>query len=172
MFFQWHFFFGISLSVLDRVVLLIEWLQSGCCKPPTACTYNNMETMVSQDPDCYRWNNAPTLLCYDCDSCKAAVLEDIRRTWHKLAVLIVIVLVFLIATYSIGCCAYQNTKRAQMGYPYGVNGMSKVRPRWDYYWWDTLCLSTNLIMINIYTYFWLFNAGGDGGMIEEDGFIS
>lgn len=106
--------------------------QSGCCKPPTSCNYN-MPTMA-QDPDCYRWNNAPTLLCYECDSCKAGVLEDVRRDWHKLSVLNIVMLVVLIGIYSIGCCAFQNTRRAQTDYPYGENQMTKVRPRWDYYW--------------------------------------
>ena len=109
--------------------------QSGCCKPPTACNYNNvMATPVAQDPDCYRWNNAPNLLCYECDSCKAGVLEDIRRDWHKLSVLNIVMLVFLIGIYCIGCCAFQNTKRAETDYPYGENHMKRVRPRWDYYW--------------------------------------
>lgn len=107
-------------------------MQSGCCKPPTACNYNNIETM--EDPDCYRWNNAPAFLCYDCDSCKAGVLENIRRDWHKISVLNVVVLVFLIGIYSIGCCAFRNARRAETDYPHGENRMTKVKPRWDYYW--------------------------------------
>lgn len=109
-------------------------IQSGCCKPPTTCSYNTV-TAVAQDPDCYRWNNAPNLLCYECDSCKAGVLEDIRRDWHKLSVLNIFMLVVLICIYSIGCCAFQNTKRAETDYPHGENRMKRVRPRWDYYWW-------------------------------------
>ncbi|XWS07928.1 hypothetical protein CRYUN_Cryun41cG0033700 [Craigia yunnanensis] len=109
-------------------------VQSGCCKPPTSCNYN-MVTMDAQNPDCYRWNNAPTMLCYECDSCKAGVLESVRRDWHKLSVLNIVMLLLLIGIYSIGCCAFQNTKRAETDYPYGQNQMSKVRPRWDYYWW-------------------------------------
>ncbi|KAI3426701.1 uncharacterized protein J3R85_009761 [Psidium guajava] len=109
-------------------------VQSGCCKPPTSCNYN-MATMVAQNPDCYKWNNAPTILCYDCDSCKAGVLEEMRHTWLKLAVLSIVMLVLLICIYSIGCCAFRNTKRAETDHPYGENQMTKVRPRWDYYWW-------------------------------------
>ncbi|GFS37012.1 tetraspanin5 [Actinidia rufa] len=105
---------------------------SGCCKPPTSCNYG--VTMLAQDPDCYRWNNAPNLLCYECDSCKAGVLESVRNDWHKLSVLNIVMLVLLIGIYSIGCCAFQNTKRAKTDYPYGENRMSKVRPRWDFYW--------------------------------------
>lgn len=116
--------------------MVVFWImQSGCCKPPTACTYNVATMMMTQDPDCYRWNNAPNLLCYECDSCKAGVLEDIRGNWHKLSVLTVTMLVLLIGIYSIGCCAFRNTRRAETDYPYGENRMTKVRPRWDYHWW-------------------------------------
>ncbi|CAI0411728.1 unnamed protein product [Linum tenue] len=111
-----------------------EWMQSGCCKPPTACDYN-MATTVAQEQDCYKWNNAAELLCYECESCKAGVLEEIRRDWHKMSVLNVVVLVALIALYCVGCCAFRNTQRAESDYPYGVNRMSKIRPRWDYYWY-------------------------------------
>ncbi|CAI9091078.1 OLC1v1026001C1 [Oldenlandia corymbosa var. corymbosa] len=107
-------------------------IQSGCCKPPTSCTYGAV--VMNQDPDCSLWNNAPSLLCYECDSCKAGVLEDVRRDWHKLSVLNIVMLVILIGIYSIGCCAFQNTKRAESDYPYGRNRMSKIRPRWDFYW--------------------------------------
>ncbi|KAL9235186.1 hypothetical protein vseg_009973 [Gypsophila vaccaria] len=110
-------------------------IQSGCCKPPTSCTYGAATEMMDQDPDCYKWNNDPTLLCYDCDSCKAGVLETIRRDWHKISVLLVVVLILLIGIYCIGCCAFQNARRVETDYPYGHNRMTKVRPRWDFYWW-------------------------------------
>ncbi|CAI8593954.1 unnamed protein product [Vicia faba] len=115
-----------SLDVMEKDMSPI---QSGCCKPPTSCN-TNME-----DNDCYRWNNAANILCYNCDSCKAGVLENIRRDWHKISVLSVVVLVFLIGIYSIGCCAFRNARRAQTDYPHGENRMSKVRPRWDYHCW-------------------------------------
>lgn len=108
-------------------------MQSGCCKPPTSCNYDTA-TAVAQDPDCYRWNNAPAVLCYGCDSCKAGVMEDIRRGWHKLSVFNIVMVVVLICIYSIGCCAFQNSKRSETDYPYGPNRMSKIRPGWDYHW--------------------------------------
>ncbi|KAL9317791.1 hypothetical protein ACSQ67_014308 [Phaseolus vulgaris] len=123
-----------SWTLLDYMQRDISPIQSGCCKPPTACNYNVEAMMMTQDPDCYRWNNAPNLLCYECDSCKAGVLEDIRGNWHKLSVLTVTMLVLLIGIYSIGCCAFRNTKRSETDYPYGENRMTKVRPRWDYHW--------------------------------------
>ncbi|KAK6933332.1 Tetraspanin/Peripherin [Dillenia turbinata] len=111
---------------------IASWTPSGCCKPPTSCNY---ATSVAQDIDCYRWNNAPSVLCYDCDSCKAGVLEDVRIDWHKISVLNVVMLVLLICIYSIGCCAFRNTRRAETDYPYGENRMTKIRPRWDFHWW-------------------------------------
>lgn len=87
-----------------------------------------------QDADCSRWNNAPTALCYECDSCKAGVLESIRVDWRKISVLSIVVIVLLIGVYSVGCCAFRNTRRAATDYPHGENRMRKVGPRWDYHW--------------------------------------
>ncbi|XP_077217399.1 tetraspanin-6-like [Tasmannia lanceolata] len=123
---------------LDYLERDMSPIQSGCCKPPTSCSYGSNEMMVAQDQDCFRWNNAAGLLCYECDSCKAGVLEDVKRDWHKLSVLNVVVLVFLIAIYCIGCCAFRNSRRQQGDYAYGANRMTKVRPRWDFYWWRWL----------------------------------
>nr|GMD37031.1 tetraspanin-6 [Ipomoea batatas]GME02194.1 tetraspanin-6 [Ipomoea batatas] len=111
-------------------------IQSGCCKPPTSCNYAG--AVMAEDPDCYRWSSDANLLCYECDSCKAAVLEDVKRDWQKVSVLNIVVLVFLIGIYSIGCCAFQNAKRAETEYEHGPNRMSKVRPRWDFHWWRWL----------------------------------
>lgn len=144
------FFFFIYILFFN---FLWGGAQSGCCKPPTACNYN-MAPTVAQDPDCYRWNNAPNLLCYECDSCKAGVLEDIRRDWHKLSVLNIVMLVLLIGIYCIGCCAFQNTKRAETDYPYGENRMRKVRPRWDYYWY--VKTHTCLYTIILFELKWVF----------------
>ncbi|XP_050250175.1 tetraspanin-5 isoform X6 [Quercus robur] len=124
-------------SVSQRLQKELMSLMSDCCNPPTSCDYN-MATAVAQDPDCYHWNNAPDLLCYECDSCKAGVLENVRRDWHKLSVLNIVMLVFLIGIYSIGCCAFRNTKRAETEYPYGVNRVKHIKPRWDYHWWRWL----------------------------------
>jgi hypothetical protein len=90
----------------------------------------------AQDEDCYRWNNAPDILCYQCNSCKAGVMEQIRQDWHKIAVLDVIVLAALICICACGCCAFRNARRSLSEYPYGVNQMSKINPRWDYYWYS------------------------------------
>ena len=98
----------------------------------------------AQDEDCYRWNNAANILCYQCNSCKAGVMEQIRQDWHKISILNVIVLVALICICSCGCCAFRNARRSMSEYPYGVNRMSKINPRWDYYWYSAKCFSCTL----------------------------
>lgn len=75
------------------------------------------------------------MLCYECDSCRAGVLEQVRKDWQKVTVLNVVVLAFLAGVYSLGCCAFRNARRSGADFPRGENRMSKVRPRWDYYWW-------------------------------------
>ncbi|XP_078159616.1 tetraspanin-6-like [Carex rostrata] len=110
-------------------------VQSGCCKPPTSCAYNIVGTMVVFDEDCYRWSNDSGLLCYRCNSCKAGVLEQVRRDWHNISVLNIVVVVFLMAVYAIGCCAFRNVRRAESEYPHSTHAtMSKIHPRWDYHW--------------------------------------
>ncbi|WOL04628.1 tetraspanin-6 [Canna indica] len=131
---------------LDYLQRDLSPIQSGCCKPPTSCTYTEGAAMAAQDEDCYKWNNAPNILCYACDSCKAGVLEQVRMDWHKLTVLNVVVLIILIAIYSIGCCAFRNARRAESEYPYGENRMSKIHPRWDYYWYLTWLFSSYIFL--------------------------
>ncbi|KAI3748634.1 hypothetical protein L6452_11866 [Arctium lappa] len=106
-------------------------IQSGCCKPPSACNYE--APMMTQDADCYKWNNDPNMLCYECDSCKAGVLEDVRRDWHKLSILNIVMVMLLIGIYFVGCCAFQNAKKADSYYPHSQSRMYKTRPKWNFY---------------------------------------
>ncbi|CAD5191808.1 unnamed protein product [Musa acuminata subsp. malaccensis] len=94
-------------------------IQSGCCKPPTACNFIYVnETFWTKPvgyntsvPDCNAWQNDQSVLCYDCQSCKAGVLANIKSDWKKVAIVNVVFLVFLIVVYSIGCCAFRNNRR-------------------------------------------------------------
>ncbi|KAJ7295154.1 hypothetical protein O6H91_03G105500 [Diphasiastrum complanatum] len=99
-------------------------LQSGCCKPPFACKFvfeNATEwdnsTNPNADPDCILWTNEN--LCFSCDSCRAGVLQNIKQDWHRIAILNIIMIIFLIAVYSIGCCAFRNARRDGTYSPYG-----------------------------------------------------
>lgn len=92
-------------------------IQSGCCMPPAICGYSivgptnwNNPSNVSAEPDCSEWSNVQSQLCYDCDSCRAGVLANVKQEWRKVAVLSVVVLIALIIVYIIGCCAFRNAQ--------------------------------------------------------------
>ncbi|KAI3912048.1 hypothetical protein MKW98_007575 [Papaver atlanticum] len=93
-------------------------IQSGCCKPPDECgfqynsatVWDNNGNTTSANPDCATWKSAPTALCFDCQSCKAGVLANLKNDWKKVAVLNIILLIFLFIVYSIGCCAFRNNR--------------------------------------------------------------
>ncbi|KAK7265331.1 hypothetical protein RJT34_32950 [Clitoria ternatea] len=93
-------------------------LQSGCCKPSDDCkfTYQSPtnwtkgENATYSNPDCDAWNNDPSILCFNCQSCKAGLLQNLKTDWKKVAIVNIIFLVFLIIVYSIGCCAFRNNR--------------------------------------------------------------
>lgn len=94
-------------------------MQSGCCKPPSYCglQFENATTWTMPekgpavpDPDCKIWSNERTQLCFDCESCKKAALENIRREWRILALINSCILLSITIIYSIGCCALRNNQ--------------------------------------------------------------
>ncbi|WZZ02647.1 tetraspanin-2 [Brassica rapa] len=92
-------------------------LQSGCCKPPTACGYNFVNPTLWQNPtnmaadaDCYLWNNDQSQLCYNCNSCKAGLLGNLRKDWRKANLILIITVVVLIWVYVIACSAFRNAQ--------------------------------------------------------------
>ncbi|KAL6603903.1 hypothetical protein ACP70R_044264 [Stipagrostis hirtigluma subsp. patula] len=92
-------------------------VQSGCCKPPTACGYAYVSPTVwtspanpAADADCAAWSNDPAQLCYGCGSCKAGVLGGLREEWRKANVALLVAAVALIFVYVIGCSAFRNAQ--------------------------------------------------------------
>ncbi|KAL7200163.1 hypothetical protein ACSBR2_022296 [Camellia fascicularis] len=93
-------------------------VQSGCCKPSNDCNFtyisptNWTTSAISSytNSDCKLWNNDPSILCFDCQSCKAGLLDSIKHDWKKVAVINIIFLVILVIVYSIGCCAFRNNR--------------------------------------------------------------
>lgn len=93
-------------------------LQSGCCKPSNDCGFTYVSptnwisttTTPANNSDCSLWSNDPNVLCYDCQSCKAGLLDNLKSDWKRVAVINIIFLVFLIIVYSIGCCAFRNNR--------------------------------------------------------------
>ncbi|KAL6520689.1 Tetraspanin-8 [Orobanche minor] len=93
-------------------------LQSGCCKPSDDCNFHYVSptnwtrgpTSSTTNPDCTSWSNDPNMLCYNCGSCKAGLLDNIKSDWKRVAVINIVFLVFLIIVYSVGCCAFRNNR--------------------------------------------------------------
>ncbi|CAN7090401.1 unnamed protein product, partial [Brassica rapa subsp. narinosa] len=101
----------VNSDTLSNVV------QSGCCKPPTACGYNFVNptlwlnpTNMAADADCYLWSNDQSQLCYNCNSCKAGLLGNLRQDWRKANLILIITVVVLIWVYVIACNAFRNAQ--------------------------------------------------------------
>lgn len=113
-------------------------IQSGCCKPQRECGYvYENETVwrpregvvVGSNPDCTRWSNDQHLLCYDCDSCKAGVLATLKKSWRKVSVINIPVLVTLVVLYIIAYAAYKNNRRINNCEPCGQTRMTTLQPK-------------------------------------------
>uniref|UniRef100_A0A1D1YNR1 Tetraspanin-31 n=1 Tax=Anthurium amnicola TaxID=1678845 RepID=A0A1D1YNR1_9ARAE len=92
-------------------------LQSGCCKPPTVCGYGYVNPTLwinpvnpGADADCVAWSNDQTQLCYNCDSCKAGLLGNLRSDWRKANVALIVAAVALICVYVVACSAFKNAQ--------------------------------------------------------------
>ncbi|KAJ0984927.1 hypothetical protein J5N97_003283 [Dioscorea zingiberensis] len=91
-------------------------IQSGCCKPPTECGFIYRNPTVWDKPagfstsnsDCNAWQNDASILCYECQSCKAGVTENLKADWKKVAIINIVFLALLIIVYAIGCRAFSN----------------------------------------------------------------
>jgi len=96
-------------------------VQSGCCKPPTWCRFRyvnatfweaprpgSLPPAAASDGDCRAWSNDQQVLCFECDACKAGVLETVNKKWKTVAIVNVSLLAFLIVVYTIGCCALRS----------------------------------------------------------------
>ncbi|KAK2987565.1 hypothetical protein RJ640_021619 [Escallonia rubra] len=95
--------------------------QSGCCKPPTICGYQYVNPIMWINPtnpiadaDCSIWNNDASQLCYNCNSCKAGLLGNLRREWRKANVILIVMVVVLIWVYLIACSAYRNAQTEEL----------------------------------------------------------
>lgn len=86
--------------------------------------------MVPSNPDCTKWNNDQAQLCYDCNSCKAGVLATLKKSWRKVSVINIVVLIILAIVYVIGIAAFRNNRRIDNEEPSGEARMEKARPSW------------------------------------------
>lgn len=95
-------------------------VQAGCCIPPVACgfQYQNATFWIprtsgpaAKDNDCSAWSNHQQTLCYNCDSCKAGVITNVKKQWRVLATINFCLAVFIAIFYSAGCCDMRNKNR-------------------------------------------------------------
>ncbi|KAL5773027.1 hypothetical protein ACOSQ2_012951 [Xanthoceras sorbifolium] len=101
-------------------------VQSGCCKPSSDCKFTHEGPMnwnktngVYKNPDCSKWENTVDILCYNCLSCKAGVIDQVRGDCIGLSIANAIVLGLVIIFYVIGCCACcNNMNRKNRAYVY------------------------------------------------------
>ncbi|MCL7040797.1 hypothetical protein MKW94_024418 [Papaver nudicaule] len=91
-----------NLSPKQFYLQHLSSIQSGCCKPPTQCGlvyrspthYDRPVSFKSSNPDCTSWNN--TDLCFNCNACKAGVLENMRMDWKIVGKISIVCVIFLI----------------------------------------------------------------------------
>jgi len=95
----------------------LSLIQSGCCQPPAYCGFQSQNATywvvpktgpAVPDQDCKTWSNVQKELCFDCESCKTAVLDNIKKDWRFIAIINSIILIIVIIVYSIGCCAIKS----------------------------------------------------------------
>ncbi|GAB2219678.1 hypothetical protein Droror1_Dr00007315 [Drosera rotundifolia] len=105
------------VSASDFFMAHLSPIQSGCCKPPTACGYQYVNptmwinpTNPTADPDCTLWSSDQSQLCYSCSSCKAGLLGNLRLEWRKANLVLIATVVVLICVYVIACSAFRNAQ--------------------------------------------------------------
>ncbi|GMI81133.1 tetraspanin8 [Hibiscus trionum] len=109
----------LNTSLTDFYHAHLSPIQSGCCKPsddcqftyvgPTNWTRGNGASTIN--PDCKLWDNNLETLCFNCQSCKAGFIDNLKSSWKKVALVNIVFLIFLIVVYSVGCCAFRNNRR-------------------------------------------------------------
>lgn len=95
-------------------------LESGCCRPPVGCGFpqTNITTFTIPVstftiPDCGRWSNNASVMCYNCDSCKGGVAQYVREEWQVVSFVMLAVVLLLSFLYCVGCCARYNAGQAE-----------------------------------------------------------
>ncbi|XP_074368682.1 tetraspanin-7-like isoform X1 [Apium graveolens] len=109
--------YALADNVSSSFACVAFFIISGCCKPSDSCNFTYVSptnwtktTNAAPNTDCALWDNDPSVLCFNCQSCKAGMLDNIKSDWKRVAVVNVIFLICLIIVYSIGCCAFRNNR--------------------------------------------------------------
>ncbi|CAH9087602.1 unnamed protein product, partial [Cuscuta europaea] len=96
-------------------------LKSGCCNPPSGChiiKYQNPTNSSVDITECRIWSNDQNILCYDCQSCKAGLIKEVKRNWNRVAIANMSFIAFLVVVLVVGCCAITNhlTENSRLRY--------------------------------------------------------
>ncbi|MED6226285.1 hypothetical protein PIB30_102072, partial [Stylosanthes scabra] len=77
-------FLGDTFNIFNHEKLLSAEL---CCKPSDECKFVNQRANVwikgtnatYSNSDCDAWSNDSNILCYNCESCKVGLIEDLKN---------------------------------------------------------------------------------------------
>ncbi|KAJ6962772.1 hypothetical protein NC652_001417 [Populus alba x Populus x berolinensis] len=95
-------------DVLSGMLLPVE---SGCCVPPSNCGYKFKNAtfwdapksgLGSKGDGCLSWKNGHGTLCYDCGTCKAGYLHQVRNDWKALNIFNTCFVIYLILILAFG----------------------------------------------------------------------
>ncbi|KAK6144495.1 hypothetical protein DH2020_021315 [Rehmannia glutinosa] len=103
---------------------------------PTTCGYTYINEafwtsgggLTGTDLDCLRWSNDQEQLCYSCGSCKAGVLASLKKSWRRVSVINIVILIILVLLYVVACAAFRHNKQLDNDEAYGETRMEKARP--------------------------------------------
>ncbi|XP_052198237.1 tetraspanin-9-like [Diospyros lotus] len=85
---------GVTFTEEDFYIEQLSPIESGCCKPSNDCKFGYVSptewvaTANSSyaNSDCKRWSNNEEVMCFNCRSCKAGTLDNLRIGWVELLV--------------------------------------------------------------------------------------
>ncbi|CAH9147571.1 unnamed protein product [Cuscuta epithymum] len=90
-------------------------IQSGCCLPPAKCGFSfvsptywvaaatSNQTTAPIDGDCTKWSNDQSKLCFNCDSCKAGLLADMRKKLINANITVIVTFVVSVLVWVFMC---------------------------------------------------------------------
>lgn len=58
------------------------------------------------------------------------MLANVRKSWRKVSIINIVVLIILVIAYVVACAAFRNNKRMDNDEAYGETRMEKARPSW------------------------------------------
>ncbi|KAJ6426778.1 hypothetical protein OIU84_022380 [Salix udensis] len=113
-----------KLSALPSDVLLEMLIpaESGCCMPPSNCGYRFKNAtfwdapksgLDSKGDECLSWKNGQENLCYNCETCKAGYLQEVRNVWKALNIFNTCFIIYLTLILAFGflCLPIDQSRR-------------------------------------------------------------